>query len=41
MVFQSGQERNLWTLDDVPGKMSWTKRFSTEIDDKDVSELKI
>lgn len=34
MVFQTGQERNLWTLDiDVSGKVSWTKTFSTDSDD--------
>ncbi|XP_074362083.1 putative F-box protein At1g46984 [Apium graveolens] len=27
------QGRNLWTLDDVSGKVSWTKRFSTEINE--------
>lgn len=41
MVFQIGQERNLWTLDDVSGKVSWTKRFSIDIDNFDVLGIKI
>ncbi|KAL1816572.1 F-box/kelch-repeat protein At3g23880-like [Daucus carota subsp. sativus] len=30
MVFQSGIEINLWTLDNVSGEVSWTKKFSIE-----------
>ncbi|KAL1816571.1 hypothetical protein ACET3Z_019145 [Daucus carota] len=32
MVFQSGPEIHLWTLGDVSGQMSWTKKFSIEAD---------
>ncbi|XP_074368366.1 F-box/kelch-repeat protein At3g23880-like [Apium graveolens] len=35
MVFESvdyGPGLDLWTLDDVSGEMSWTKRFSVEVD---------
>lgn len=34
LVFQSGSQVDLCTLDDISGEGSWTKRFGIEADSK-------
>ncbi|KAK1398882.1 hypothetical protein POM88_008745 [Heracleum sosnowskyi] len=40
LVFESGSQVDLWTLDDISDKVSWTKRFGIEADLKLVMYLR-